>query len=334
MPFGHDCEYATFDECVADNADKEDPEAFCAALEEATKDQCEGQTKAGVMPDDIRLEERKAAAAKRAEQTGTRDRPRITTSRHSPGAGVITARVQPFPAKGVRAKLVKRNGQDRYHLEGHASVTDVPYEMWDMFGPYEEIIDSGAFDQTLDADPDVAFLVNHRGVTMARTTNGNLELAMDDEGLAVDAYTNPKRQDVSDLVTAIEDEDITEMSFAFMLEQGWWSDDFMTFKITQVDIDRGDVSAVNYGANPYTDIAARAGMLMADVDRLPPVLGREAVRRLLARSDLELDDLFTRMDLARRYDEARAAVDDPVGGGSTSAPAGRSIAHIEALLEE
>ena len=35
------------------------------------------------------------------------------------------------------------------------------------------------------------------------------------------------------------------MSFAFILDEGRWSEDFTTFTITQVDLDRGDVSAVN-----------------------------------------------------------------------------------------
>ena len=85
------------------------------------------------------------------------------------------ARSLPFPGE-IRAKLVDRNGQQRYGLEGQASVFDIPYEMWDMFGPYDEIVEKTALDKSLAADPDVAFLVNHRGVTMARTTNSTLEL--------------------------------------------------------------------------------------------------------------------------------------------------------------
>ena len=61
---------------------------------------------------------------------------------------------------------------------------------------------------------------------MARTTNGSLELAMVSEGLGMDAWVNPKRTDVKDLVTAIDDGHIDQMSFAPMLEEGWWSDDF------------------------------------------------------------------------------------------------------------
>jgi len=230
--------------------------------------------------------DRKAVAAARAAgatQAGYfRARPSSPVTVNAPCG---SARSLAFPAQ-LRAKLEKRNGQDLNHLDGVASVTDTPYEMWDMFGPYDEIIDHGAFDETLAADPDVAFLVNHRGVTMARTTNGTLELGMIDAGLHSDAWLNPKRQDVSDLVIAIEDGNIDQMSFAFMLEEGWWSDDFMTFKITKVDIDRGDVSAVNYGANPYTSIAARSREILDDLDHAPVGVARAALARLAGRQDL------------------------------------------------
>lgn len=40
MPFGGDCEYPDFDACVADNEDKDDPEAYCAVLQEETEGTC------------------------------------------------------------------------------------------------------------------------------------------------------------------------------------------------------------------------------------------------------------------------------------------------------
>src|SRR5712664_1930373 len=87
-------------------------------------------------------------------------------------------RTRAFPGE-IRAKLVTKDGKQFYHLEGYATVFDQPYEMWDMFGPYNEVVDPGCLDASLDANPDVAFLVNHKGVTMARTTNDSLTLEKD-----------------------------------------------------------------------------------------------------------------------------------------------------------
>lgn len=240
------------------------------------------------MPDTAVMD-RALAAAARAEalsQLPEYDgRPREASAQLPQVGGA--ARIMPCGAREMRAKLIERDGQQVNHLTGIASVVDTPYEMYDMFGPYEEVVERGAFTETLARDDlDVAFLLNHRGVTMARTTNDSLQLGMTSEGLGVDAWLNPKRQDVKDLVIAIDDGHIDQMSFAFMLEEGWWSDDFMTFKISKLDMHRGDVSAVNYGANPYTSIAARSQELLAGLDRLPAGAARAAMARLSSRPDL------------------------------------------------
>lgn len=231
---------------------------------------------------------REAAAAARAA-----DGPNVGYHRRALAAGDTSlanhpcgnARALPFAAN-LRASTKQHNGQDMANLVGIASVTDTPYEMWDMFGPYDEIIDHGAFDETLAANPDVAFLVNHKGVTMARTTNGTLKLDMVDEGLQADALLNPKRQDVADTLIAVEDGSLDQMSFAFRLDEGWWNDDFTTFKITKLDINRGDVSVVNYGANPYTSIEARQREMLADLAHAPVGVARAALARLATRTDL------------------------------------------------
>jgi HK97 family phage prohead protease len=269
--------------------------------------------------------ERRQAAAARTDAAGDRSG---RVARRAAPVGVGASRMAGFPAR-MRAELVEHNGQRRYHLEGHASVVEQPYEMWDSFGPYMEIIERGAFDRTLAAGPDVAFLVNHRGLTMARTVEregreSTLRLEMDDVGLKVDAWLNPKRQDVTDLVTAVEDKDVTEMSFAFMLADGAgrWNEDFSEFRISEADIDRGDVSAVNYGANPYTDVSARSREVLADLDHLPAGAARAAVARLQARADVAGTKI---VDVAAEL-------------GTPAEPApptrqGRSIAHMQALLD-
>jgi HK97 family phage prohead protease len=180
----------------------------------------------------------------------------------------------------MRASTTIWNNQERAKLEGYASVVEKKYRMWDIFGEYDEVVSQGAFDETLSKNPDVAYLVNHRGVTMARTTNGSLELKADGKGLHSVAYVNPKRTDVRDLVTAVEDRDVTEMSFAFRINDGEWNDEYTEYRIHKVDLDRGDVSAVNYGASPHTSVAARQAEVIADLKLLPEGARREAIAEL------------------------------------------------------
>jgi HK97 family phage prohead protease len=169
------------------------------------------------------------------------------------------------------------------HLTGIASVTETPYEMFDMFGPYVETVASTAFNASLSRKPDVAFLVNHSGLTMARTTNGTLVLHSGDKGLDTEAWLNPTRADVGDLAIAINDGCIDQMSFAAMLNGGEWNDEYTEFRMTELDLHCGDVSAVNYGANPNTTIAARAHRFLNEMDRLPSGAAMAALRHLEVR---------------------------------------------------
>lgn len=176
----------------------------------------------------------------------------------------------------LRAKKVDRDGMDYYLVEGYASVYERGYEMWDMFGPYTEVMAAGAATETLRSSPFVVYRFNHGGTPMANTKNGRLEVWEDDTGLGDRAWLNPKRDDVDLLVRAIEDQDVTEQSFMFQIVSGQWSPDYTEFRINEVNLDRGDVGPVTYGANPHTSVAARSGDWLAMCQHVSPLARREA----------------------------------------------------------
>lgn len=180
----------------------------------------------------------------------------------------LTGRQVAFPAEW-RYQVVTKNGKDYFEVEGYATVWNILYEMYDFFGKYNEKVNDGAADATLAKGPDTIFLVNHRGLSMARTTNDSLDIYKDTHGMGAHAFLNIQRTDVRDLMAAIDDEIVTEMSFAFMLLDGEWNDEMDEFEILEFDIDRGDVSAVNYGANPFTSIEARAKAWLEEAKRMP-----------------------------------------------------------------
>lgn len=200
----------------------------------------------------------------------------------------------------LRAEKVQRDGGEFYLVEGYASMTERKYEMWDFFGPYDEIVTNTAFDETLAADPMVVYRFNHGGMSMANTRNGRLELWADSLGLGDRAWINAERRDVQDLVRGIEDKDVTEQSFMFMIEAGSWNDDYTEFRIDKVNIDRGDVGPVTYGANPHTIVATRSGALLAAIPTLPALAAREAYSLLTARQDLGFGPLPQRQVTALR----------------------------------
>lgn len=163
-------------------------------------------------------------------------------------------------------------------FEGYASVTCADmddeshaYDMVDMFGPYKESALRGMFQRTIADGCDTAFLVNHGaggGLTMARTKPGTLQLHEDLVGLHVKAILNANRQDVKTLHLAVLDDAIDEMSFAFrVLRQKWVyekENGVIDWRYLQeVSLDKGDVSPVNYGANPHTGglVSMRSAMV-------------------------------------------------------------------------
>lgn len=140
-----------------------------------------------------------------------------------------------------------------------ASVTEQPYEMYDMFGPYTEVVSLDAFDATLAAGPSVEFTLNHGaggGIPMAHTRNDTLTLSAikdgDVTGLWYEAMVDATRNDVADMLKAMQRGDMAESSFKFRIDSGQWSPDWTEYRILAVSLDRGDVSAVNFGANPHT----------------------------------------------------------------------------------
>jgi hypothetical protein len=154
-------------------------------------------------------------------------------------------------------------GVDELIFEGYASITDTWYEMYDWYGVYLEKVRSAAFFETLaQPDLDVPLVLQHDSLRrIARTTNTTLWLSEDDQGLRVQAKLNPLDHDVAYIRNKLDEGLIDEMSFRFRILEGLWNEDFTEFEIIKVDIHRGDVAIVGYGANPYT---VGAGLVSGD----------------------------------------------------------------------
>jgi HK97 family phage prohead protease len=165
-------------------------------------------------------------------------------------------------------------------IEGYASVTEQPYEMWDYLGAYSEVVRTGAFAKTLAETPGVQLLLNHSGLAMAYTKAGSLRLSEDTTGLHMEADVSTSRHDVGDMLAALNEGSVDEMSFAFRVTRQQWSPDYDQRDITEVDLHRGDVSVVNFGANPATSVGA---VRAADFDRLDEVDARALYERLQRR---------------------------------------------------
>ncbi|WP_291378870.1 HK97 family phage prohead protease [Demequina sp.] len=210
---------------------------------------------------------RATAATERAAKTRMlADRPSHRRCAEGLASGArVAARVSEF-----RVSEPSTSGIVRF--DGYASVTEKPYEMWDWYGPYDEVVRAGAFRQTLlQSDLDVPFVIVHDQIRrIARTIMGTLHLEETEHGLHVGADLDTRDSDVAYIVPKLIPNEtghslVDEMSFSFRIIKGLWSPDYMQYDIEQVDLHRGDVAIVGYGANPYT-----AGSGLADDPPEPP----------------------------------------------------------------
>src|ERR1700733_11187257 len=92
--------------------------------------------------------------------------------------GSRESRVSPRSEFSLR-EVANGTGGTNLRFTGFASVTgdDAAYEMEDFLGPWLESVSVGAFGKTLSEGADTAFLLNHSGMTLARTKPGTLRLS-------------------------------------------------------------------------------------------------------------------------------------------------------------
>ena len=147
--------------------------------------------------------------------------------------------------------IVKRDEAEQgYFVEGYAS-TFKPYVLFSIDGvDYSEEIDRHAFDETDMSD--VVFRVDHEGAVYARTSNGLIELSVDDKGL-FNRINLGATEKAKELYRDIEVGNYPKMSFAFSVGEDSYNTETHTRKILKVK-KLFDVSAVSFPANPDTSI--------------------------------------------------------------------------------
>ena len=146
------------------------------------------------------------------------------------------------------------------------TLTGVPivFNARSNLGWYDEIIESGALDDT-DLK-DVRFLVNHNTdmIPLARSRNNNenstMQMTVGDEGMTIRVDLDTENNaDAKALYSAVSRGDISGMSFMFTVDGDSWDDvesDHPTRIIRKIDR-VFEVSAVTFPAYAQTSIQAR-----------------------------------------------------------------------------
>lgn len=173
-------------------------------------------------------------------------------------------------------------------IRGYAAVWNSRSE---DLGGFIEVLEPGAFEEALRANPDVSLLYNHDDATvMARTTAGNLELSEDERGLRVWARVDMNDPDVSRMVGKMNAGIVSQMSFRFTLNAGgdeWDTSNGMPLRT----IKRGgikrlyEVTVTPFPAYPESKAAVYERAV--ELGRLPDTAGAKVIA---AQEDSPADD--------------------------------------------
>ena len=154
------------------------------------------------------------------------------------------------------------NEEDGKIVRGYASTFNEPYELYND-GQYilREQVDPNAFNEADMAD--VIMQYNHEGKVYARTSNGTLDVLIDDKGLAIRADLGGTEAG-RELYEEIKGGYTTKMSFGFTVDEDKREqtenreDGTITVLRTITKIRKVyDVSAVSIPANDGTSISVR-----------------------------------------------------------------------------
>lgn len=145
---------------------------------------------------------------------------------------------------------VRESEGDDMTLEGYAAV----YNSETDLGHFREVIKPGAFDDVLDND--VRALINHDpNLILGRTTNGTLELSVDERGLKYRVKLGDQ-QYAKDFYESVKRGDISQSSFAFTIDKQSWNEERTVRSVDKVR-QLLDVSPVTYPAYAAATVQAR-----------------------------------------------------------------------------
>ena len=151
-------------------------------------------------------------------------------------------------------------------VQGYGSVFDVGYYMIDQFGPYVETMSRKAFDASIERGQSlrVSLLRSHAGLGLASTESRRMAVGVDDYGLGFCAALNPEETDSRDLIEKLQAGSTPrDTSIGGQIRDYSWDDDFTHITINDWWMSRGEISAVQIGANPAGFIMLRSESLQS-----------------------------------------------------------------------
>ena len=151
-------------------------------------------------------------------------------------------------------KITFRQEGDTYVIQG-----SIPLETANPIPSrrpvFIERVRADAFDEKLEEGADVEFLVNHLGATLARRSNGTMDVSVRNNSLVIEARLDANQSDAKDVFQKINRRDMTELSLGWYrsTEEAEINFDVDPPIITITRAELRDVSIVNRAAHSGTN---------------------------------------------------------------------------------
>lgn len=156
-------------------------------------------------------------------------------------------------ASGAAAALSAEN--DGKTVAGYAAVFNSPTS---ICGLWDEVIEPGAFTDTLRSGQDVLALYSHEiERLLGRQSAGTLRLSQDDKGLAVEIDL-PDTSDGRDVGVLVQRGDLKGMSFGFCVTKQEWDETVTPPRRTIMAVDLYEVTITADPAYEDTEIGMRS----------------------------------------------------------------------------
>jgi HK97 family phage prohead protease len=158
--------------------------------------------------------------------------------------------------KEIRASAQPVESQnDGKTIAGYAAVFNSPT---DICGLWLEVVEPGAFTETLSNGRDVLALYSHElERLLGRQSAGTLRLIQDDKGLAVEIDL-PDTSDGRDVGVLVQRGDLKGMSFGFCVTKQEWDETVTPPKRTIMAVDLYEVTVTADPAYEDTEIGMRS----------------------------------------------------------------------------
>lgn len=168
------------------------------------------------------------------------------------------------------------------HVVGYAAVFG---QETDIGGYWREVIAPGAFSEALKRGDDTTFLINHRGLPLARTSSKTLLLSEDGHGLRVETDLDTSDPDVQRVLPKMKRGDLSKMSFAFRAVHEEWDETGDTPLRTIHEVELFDVSIVTDPAYEGTEIGLRSRQAALKLNDSSAIQRRMRMRLRLTESN-------------------------------------------------